>query len=121
MVRHGVAPYLECSSAGDIRFSAFGANVFGKSIEAHYQGAKVFADGATGLTWRQAKGRRATNQTECAELYVQLWEFYMSNNPHLYKVLAEATGLCDRFGKEGHQCQATVLWGIRQRYLEDSL
>lgn len=118
MIRHGVAPFLECSSAGDTRFSAFGAYVLGKNIETHYQGAKVFADGSTGLTWRQAKGKRAVNQSEVAKLYFQLWEFYLSVNPHLYEVLAAATGLSDRFGKEGHQCQATVLWELRCRYLE---
>ena len=118
MIGHGEPPYLECSSAGDSRFSAFGAYVLGKNIEAHYQGAKVFADGSTGLSWREAKGKRAVNIDEVAELYFQLWEFYLSDKPHLYKVLATATGLSDRFGKPGHQCQATVLWELRRRYLE---
>lgn len=118
MIRHGVAPFLECSSRGDMRFSAFGALVLGKSIETHYQAAKVFADGSTGLTWREARGRVPVNIDECAKLYFQLWEFYMVENPHLYPIIAAATGLSDIFGKEGHQCQATALWELRRQYLE---
>lgn len=119
MVRHGEPPYLECSTRGDKRFSAFGAFLFGKSIEAHFQGAKVFADGSTGLNWREAKGRRPVNDEECRKLYFELWEFYLHSNPHLYPILAEASGLSDMFGEEGHVCQATVLWGLRNRYLEN--
>lgn len=118
MIRHGEAPFLECSSRGDMRFSAFGAMVFGKSIETHYQAAKVFADGSTGLTWRECRGRIPVNLDECAKLYFQLWEYYMSVNQHLYPVIAEASGLSDIFGKEGHQCQATALWELRRIYLE---
>lgn len=52
MVRHGEAPFLECSSRGDQRFSAFSARLRsqgGRSIEEVYQAAKVFEDGSTGL------------------------------------------------------------------------
>ena len=33
MIKHGEPPYLECSSAGDKRFSAFWAKLGDKSIE----------------------------------------------------------------------------------------
>lgn len=59
MIRHGVAPFLECSSKGDKRFSAFCATAVGydgRTIEQVYQAAKVFDDGSTGLSWRAAKG-----------------------------------------------------------------
>jgi hypothetical protein len=115
MLRFGIAPYLECSSAGDVRFSAFYArprSLKGQSIEEAYQAAKVFADGSTGLIWRQAKGRHAVNQEECAALYERLW-FEWVREQELLPVLLAATGLSDRFGQEGHVCQAEVLWRLR--------
>ena len=44
MIKHGNPPYLECSSRGDKRFSAFYARIKGKTIEEIYQSAKIFAD-----------------------------------------------------------------------------
>jgi hypothetical protein len=72
MIQHGTAPFLECSSRGDRRFSAFAARIKSrgnKSIEEIYQAAKVFADGSTGLSWREAKGKRAVNADEVRALY----------------------------------------------------
>jgi hypothetical protein len=116
MIRHGTAPFLECSSHGDRRFSAFHARIRARgnrSIEEIYQAAKAFADGRTGLTWREAKGRKAVNQAECARLYARLWDAYIGENPHLLAILRAAPGLSDRFGQAGHCCQATELWRIR--------
>jgi len=113
MVTIGQPPYLECSSAGDRRFSAFYATVCGSSIEELYQAFKVFPDGSTGLHWRQAKGRRAVNQAEAAAFYRELWRAYLALNPHLLLVLLAASGLSDRFGKPGHVCQAVTLWELR--------
>jgi len=113
MIKHGNPPYLECSSKGDKRFSAFYAIVDGRSIEEQYQAYKVFIDGSTGLSWRQAKGRRAVNQREAAELYSTLWDRYIKEHPELLAVLKQASGLSDIFGQVGHCCQATELWRIR--------
>lgn len=115
MVKHGVPPYLECSSRGDARFSAFGARVkrYGGSIESLYQARKVFAGGETGLNWRAAKGRKPLNADECAKWYAHLWDQYLWENPHLIVVLRSYAGLSDRFGQAGHCCQATELWRIR--------
>lgn len=113
MIQHGVAPFLECSSAGDKRFSAFYARVNAASIESQYQAAKVFADGRTNLHWREAKGRRAVNQEDCAKLYAALWDQYIAAHPHLLMVLRAASGLSDIFGRPGTVCQATELWRIR--------
>lgn len=113
MVRHGTAPFLECSTRGDGRFSAFVARVRGRSIESIYQAAKVFPGGVTGLDWRAAKGRQPVNAEEVRALYGQLWDEYIAENPHLLPVLTAATGLQDRFGEPGHACQATELWRIR--------
>jgi len=119
MIKYGTAPYLECSSKGDKRFSAFyarpqGTSFQGKSIEELYQARKVFEDGSTGLSWREAKGKKAVNMQDCVEYYSQLWNVYIMQNPHLLDVLNDATGLSDVFGQEGHVCQATELWRIKQ-------
>lgn len=113
MVKHGKPPYLECSSRGDKRFSAFYARVAGRSIEETYQAAKVFDDGSTGLSWKQAKGKQACNHMELQQIYSSLWDTYISEHPELLTVLQNATGLQDMFGQVGHVCQATELWRIR--------
>lgn len=120
MIYHGKAPFIECSSAGDRRFSAMFARIRGrgnKTIEAIYQGAKVFSCGATGLSIKEAKGKRPINGREIHALYSTLWDEYIQENPHLIAVLREATGLCDRFGQRGHCCQATELWRIKNSYV----
>lgn len=113
MICHGQPPYLECSSKGDKRFSAFHARVDGRSIEDWFQAAKVFDDGSTGLSWREAKGRPAVNQADCAAFYGALWDCYIAEHPELLAVLRSASGLSDVFGQPGHCCQATELWRIR--------
>ena len=113
MIKHGEPPYLECSSRGDKRFSAFHAKVDGVSIEARYQASKMFEDGQTGFGWREAKGRRAVNQDECAAWYGRLWDRYIAEHPELLEILKAASGLSDMFGQVGHVCQATELWRIR--------
>lgn len=116
MKRHGEAPYLECSSKGDKRFSAFAARIrkySNRSIEDLYQSFKVFEDGSTNLPWKEAKGRKAVNQAEATEYYSHLWDVYIEENPELLEELVKASGLSDIFGQPGHCCQATELWRIR--------
>jgi hypothetical protein len=111
MVKHGSAPYLECSTRGDRRFSAFCARIRGrggKSIEEIYLAAKVFANGPTG---------RAVNAAEVRALYSQLWDEYIAENPELLDVLRAASGLSDMFGRPGGDCPATELWRIRRQHL----
>lgn len=120
MIKHGEAPYLECSSKGDKRFSAFHARlrVFkNRSIEELYQARKVFEDGSTGLSWREAKGKKAVNQEECSKYYSDLWNIYIMENPELIDELLATTGVSDIFGQEGHCCQATELWRIRNDFI----
>lgn len=114
MLRYGEAPYLECSSKGDKRLSSFHARVRNKSIEERYQAYKVFEDGSTGLSWREAKGKKPVNIDECRKYYSLLWDEYIEANPELKEVLKKATGLSDIFGQEGHACQAEELWRIKQ-------
>lgn len=117
MIKHGEPPYLECSSRGDRRFSAFYAKVAGRTIEQTYQAAKVFADGSTELPVSSAKGKRAVNMQEVTMLYRRLWERYIAEHPGLLPVLLAATGLSDIYGQRGHVCQATELWRIRNKHL----
>lgn len=115
MIRCGKAPFLECSSIGDRRFSAFHArpsSLGGRSIEEAYQAFKIFEDGSTGLTWQKAKGRYAVNQVECLEAYKQWWREWVEEQD-LLPVLRAASGLSDAFGQIGRTCQAAVLWEIR--------
>jgi hypothetical protein len=116
VIRFGVVPFLECSSKGDVRFSAFYArlNLFdGRSIEEVYQASKIFADGSTGLTWREAKGKRCVNVDETRALYSRLWDLYIEENIALLDTLRQASGLSDVFGQQDHACQAEELWRIR--------
>jgi hypothetical protein len=116
VIKHGIAPFLECSSREDKRFSAFYAKVNGKSIEDQYQAFKKFADGTgPGLSWKEAKGKKAINQVEANSFYSQLWDQYILEHPNLLEVLKNASGLSDMFGQVGHCCQATELWRIRNK------
>lgn len=117
---YGKAPFLECSSRGDKRFSAFYAKVNGRSIEDQYQAAKIFEDGRTGLYWKDAKGRRAVNAAECAILYEKLWRQYILEHPELLNVLKRASGLSDMFAKKGSVNQAHILWKIRCEQMTNS-
>ena len=117
MIRVGKPPYLECSTKGDKRFSAFCARIKAKdnkSIEELYQAAKIFQDGTTNLSWREAKGKRATNQEYLSKYYDSLWIEYILENKHLVNVIIQASGLSDKFGQVGHNCQAITLWKIRE-------
>lgn len=118
MIQHGNPPFLECSSQGERRLSAFVARIKGrdnKTIEEIYQASKVLEDGSTGLNWRQAKGKKAVNQDECNRLYALLWDEYIAENPDLLELIRGQSGLQDKFGQVGHCCQATELWRIRNR------
>lgn len=121
MITHGEAPFLECSSKGFKPFSAFYAQVnykgISRSIEEHYQRAKVFSSGQTNLSPKLAKGKQPVNAEEVSKLYAHLWDLYMAEHPEYQALLKEATGLSDMFGQQGHNCQATELWRIRKQLL----
>lgn len=122
MIRVGIPPYLECSSKGFKPFSAFYARIGSRgnrSIEEIYQAAKIFDDGTTGLSIKEAKGRQAINMNDVCQLYSQLWREYIDENPEYKEVLFNATGLSDIFGQPGHMCQAIELWNIKEALLID--
>ena len=115
MLHYGEAPFLECSTKGDGRFSALRARLRGygnQTIEEVYQGAKVFEDGSTNLPWREAKGRPAVNAVEVRALYGTLWNEYFAENPYLYEVVMAHTGFSDVFGRAGGACQAEEIQRI---------
>jgi len=119
MLRRGTAPYLECSTRGDRRFSAFHARpttLKGRSIEEAYQAMKILPDGRTNLSWREAKGHRAVNHADCVTAYTLWWREWVSEQ-NLMPVLIAASGLSDMFGREGSVCQADVLWTLRNEYM----
>lgn len=121
MLKRGKEPFLECSSEGIKRLSAFHARpkrLNGETIEVAYQAMKVFEDGSTNLHWRDAKGRQAVNQRDCAQFYEGCWRSYIYENNDLLQLILQAPGLSDKFGQEGHVCQADVLWTIRERHLQ---
>lgn len=116
MIKHGRAPYLECSSGGDKRFSAHYARVKSRgsrTIEEVYQSSKVFAGGVTNLSVAQAYGKAPINRMETRQLYSTLWDEYICDRPDLLKILRAVSGLRDSYGRPGHMCQATELWRIR--------
>lgn len=128
MIRHGTPPYLECSSRGDYRFSAFRARIKGRgwrSIESIYQSSKIFPKDTPGVnpetghmwSWMDAKGKASVNQAELNDLYEILWREYLTENPSFLEVIKSATGLSDVFGQPGRCCQATSLWKIRNEHL----
>jgi hypothetical protein len=115
MLRFGSSPYLECSSKGDSRFSAFYARIKSKgnkSIEELYQASKKFPGGLTGLTWREAKGKVAINQSEVRRVYRELWIEYFNENPNLTDVILQYKGFSDIYGQKGHACQAEEIYSI---------
>ncbi len=120
MIRHGKPPYLECSSKGDKRFSAFFARIKccgNKTIEEIYQSCKVFEGRITNLSIKEAKGKQAINMEFAHKVYSMLWDIYLDENPELLPILQSSTGVSDIFGQEGHACQATELWRIRENSL----
>ena len=121
MLKSGTEPFLECSSKGDRRFSAFYAKLLcerNKTIEELYQSFKKFNgdDGSiiTGLSIKEAKGKQALNQIEASEYYSHLWNVYFQENPELLLVIAKYNGFSDIFGQPGRCCQAVEVFRIRQ-------
>ncbi|UOE58141.1 hypothetical protein [Cytobacillus oceanisediminis] len=112
---------LECSSKGDIRFSAFGAwvEVFGKmdKIENHYQLCKRF-NGVAPKHWSNAKGKKPTsivlNGLELdvrflSPFYKLMWVKYLDGNPDLVQYAKHFDEFNDFFRGRSVNCQADVI------------
>ena len=119
MLQFGKPPYLECSSKGDKRFSAFYARIRfrnNRTIEDLYQGRKLIEiDGVAvqGLSIKEAKGKPCLNYDDASRFYSQLWDEYISENLDLLEVVKLYNGFSDIFGQVGHVCQAGEIYRIR--------
>lgn len=113
---------LECSSKGDIRFSALYAKVsvngITDTIENHYQKSKVFLDNNKFIQYdefKKTKGKKpiAFNINGYilplrfgAMFYHMLWYKYLKTNKDLQKVLCEYDDYSDKFKGNSFVCQA---------------
>ena len=133
---------LECSSKGDIRFSAFGAKikVFGKlnTIENHYQLSKRFL-GSNGevvipKSWKEAKGKdieffeingRKFKPKYLTAFYDLMWVKYLDSNPDLVKYASKFDDFTDMFKGKSINCQADTIRKYikegRKSIMEDEL
>lgn len=87
----------ECSTKGDVRFSAFNAKLTdGRTIEQHYQcDVKGYDPG--GRNWRLVKGKPPIEPRDTWPEYLGLWRQWAAANPELMQVLrreASAKGNC---------------------------
>jgi hypothetical protein len=89
----------ECSSRGDVRFSAFGAKLSdGRSIEHWYQ-CDVKGYDPRGRNWQRGKGQPSLipwPEGHQYELYKSLWKFYFLQHPELFD---ELKAKADEHGK----------------------
>jgi hypothetical protein len=130
---------LECSTKGDIRFSAFGAKLelFGinATIEQHYQLSKRFMNkGGQVFTPKsiydvKGKNSKVTGMEMCwldiynrilpieyrVEFYKMMWLMYLDLNPGLVEFAKQFDDFSDIFKGKGIICQADC---IRQ-YIKD--
>lgn len=130
---------LECSSVGDIFFSAFGAHVdvYGAehSIEYHYQTSKLFkkldSDGDVmydpineeplleqARTIKEAKGRKpekiiigdlVLDKEFLSQWYKLLWVKYLDSNQDFVTYLHNFDDFTDKFKGSSVNCQADVI------------
>ena len=118
MIKFGSEPFLECSSKGDKRFSAFYAKIKNrdnKTIEQIYQEEKVFIINGKmtkNLTTKEAKGKYPINYVAVSRLYSELWDEYFSENLELLDVISKYNGFSDIFGKENQNNQAREIYRI---------
>lgn len=125
---------LECSSAGDARFSAFYAvveiNGVTATIEEHYQLSKRFWDVANNKLFipkkiSDAKGRPPKYfvayglpypPDKLTAWYTYLWLEYLEANPMLVNVLSHYDDYSDKFKTSSTiNCQADVI----RRYMHE--
>lgn len=115
MLVFGAEPYLECSSKGEKRLSAFYARIKrrgNRSIEELYQGYKLFPNLVSGLPPKEAKGKHPINMDDCKRFYTILWTEYFKENPDLIDMVKAYNGFSDIFGQHGHVCQAEEIYRI---------
>lgn len=113
---------LECSSAGDRRFSALFARVTlagqTRTIEEWYQLSKRWEGQPPPTSWRQAKGRRPdyleilgvrVPVRLMSAWYDFLWFRYFVEHPDLAAYARQFDAFHDRFARSGRQNQAQTI------------
>lgn len=112
----------ECSTAGDMRFSAFFAKLEdGRSIEVHFQcDTKQYDPGGT--NWKLGKGRPPKDKTiDLWEEYLKLWRRWVELNPLLLEELYAITKLTnnlltDRFANTNCNQARALAYLINEKY-----
>lgn len=108
---------LECSSAGDKRFSAYYAkvNIFGfnSSIENHYQNCKIFYDYEANPKGKYPDFIKINGVDLSPEYltsyYKLLWCIYLDKNPKLVEYAKQFDDYNDKFKGKSVNCQADVI------------
>ena len=108
---------LECSSAGDKRFSAFYAKVefngIIDTIEKHYQNCKRNNNGQPCKKGEKVSYIVLNNNKYPAELltplYRYLWYKYLKNNPELVSYAKQFDKFNDKFRGKCVNCQADCI------------
>lgn len=113
---------LECSTKGDIRFSAFGATVtifnMTDKIENLYQLCKRFGSDVAPTDWKDCKGKQPTHliinglKLDVKYLtpwYKLLWLTYLDANPELVAFASQFDDYNDIFKGKSVNCQADVI------------
>lgn len=114
---------LECSSAGDKRFSSFYAQVtfngVTRTIEEWYQNAKRDENGKV-----PGKGKpvdyfvwdeKVRPVAELTSLFQMLWDTYLDNNPDLVYYALEFDDYNDKFKGKSINCQADAIRNYIQK------
>jgi hypothetical protein len=120
MVRYGTAPFLDCSSNGDRRFSPAHARIrerSNRSIEDIYRSVREYRGRLIGLPVYRAKALVEVHRQEVKELYAKLWDEYIAENPRLLEVLCAAAGIVDPGASPDQPSAAHELWRIRAEIL----
>lgn len=112
----------ECSSKGDIRYSAFFAKLDdGRSIEQHYNcDVKGYDPGGT--NWKLGKGKPPKDKSiDLWEEYLKLWRRWVELNPHLLEELYHITKLTnntltDMFASSENNQARALAYLINEKY-----
>jgi hypothetical protein len=105
---------LECSSAGDKRYSAFYAKVIFNgvydTIENHYQKVKRGKDGASVKKGEKVSyfiiNTKRFEPTDLTAYYRLLWYSYFKQNPELVEYAKQFDTFTDKFRGHCINCQA---------------
>lgn len=117
---------LECSSAGDKRFSALYARIKAfdnKTIESLYQNAKRSEDGHI-----PGKGKyvhhfiwkgKTFPASKLTSFYIYLWSVYFKENPDLLEYASKFDSFTDKFKGKARNSQADAIALLVKKYRKE--